>query len=382
MGNVNTEFYTFATADNPFTLSHGAVLEDAKIAFQTYGELSEKKDNAILIFHALTGSQHLAGNNPSVEGVEDLWTAECQTGWWDEFVGPKKAVDTERFFVVCANYLGGCYGSTGPRSIDPKTGKPYGGDFPSVTLTDMVDSQALLLEHLGVERLHAMIGASYGGLLAKVFAARYPERANIVITISSGSRTTSLTKLHNFEQICAIEQDPNFKGGNYYDGPSPDDGLSLARMIAHKNYVSLNQLKNRARGEVVQPQDGLAFYKCKFPLESYMKHAGAKFVKRFDANTYLRIIDAWQSFDLERDIGTESLSGAYEKCRHQKHMVFSVDSDVCFYPEEQADFVYFLKRNQVPCRHMTMHSDKGHDAFLLEPELFGPQIAFCLQQGW
>lgn len=382
MGNIETQFYKFATVNKPFALTHGASLSDAHLAYETYGQLNDAKDNAILVFHALTGSQHLAGHNPAVDRVGALWTEECQLGWWDEFVGPGKAVDTNRFFVVCANYLGGCYGSSGPSTIDEKTGKPFGGDFPSVTIADIVNSQAALLDHLAIEKLHAIIGASFGGLLAKVFAARYPERTNIIIPISAGSRTTSLTKLHNFEQICAIEQDPNFNGGNYYEGDYPDDGLALARMIAHKNYVSINQLKDRARGEVMQPATGLKFYQCKFPLESYMKHQGEKFVKRFDANTYLRIIDAWQSFDLEKEIGAESLSGAYEKCRHQKYMVFSVDSDVCFYPEEQADFVYFLKRNKVPCRHMTMHSDKGHDAFLLEPEMFGPQIAFCLQQGW
>lgn len=379
---VETQFYTFGSEEDPFVLQHGRSFFPVTLAYETMGTLNEAKDNAILIFHALSGTQHFAGYNETVAGVEDYWGDEVKSGWWDAFVGPGKAIDTDKFFVVCANYLGGCYGSTGPRSINPETGKPYGSDFPSVTAADIVDSQVHLLDHLGIQKLHGVIGASIGGLLCITFAARHPDRVDLVIPISSGFRVTSLTKIFNFEQICAIEQDPNFNGGDYYAGSHPKEGLRLARMIAHKNYVSLETLKDRARSEIVQPNSGFDFYKFKFPIESYMKHQGRKFVERFDANTYLRIIDLWQSYDYEREAGGGSLEEILERCKNQRYMIFSVDSDVCFYPEEQWKMVKSLKDHDIENRYVTIHSDKGHDAFLIESELFAPHISYCLNQDW
>ena len=336
----------------------------------------------MLVFHALSGSQHAAGVNPSVPGLGDRWTPECQVGWWDAFIGPGKAINTDKFCVLCVNYLGGCYGSTGPSSINPATGQPYGGTFPSLTVSDLVDSQVRLLDHLGVEKVHAVIGGSLGGMMCVTFATRYPQRVDIVVPIAAGLGVTSLQRIHNLEQIYAIEKDANYRGGDYYDGAPPDTGLALARMISHKTFVSLHMMEDRARKEVIEPRNGFTFYGLTHPVESYLLHQGRKFVKRFDANTYLRILKAWQQYDVAAESGEESLEDALARCRHHRYMVFTIDSDVCFYPEEQGAMIRQLKRAGVRCRRITVHSEKGHDAFLLEPELFKPHLVFTLEEAW
>jgi len=379
---VETRFFTFADGgDPPLELQSGERLGPLTVAYEQYGELSPARDNAILLFHALSGSQHASGSNPSVPGVGEWWTDECQAGWWDGFIGPGKALDTDRFCVICANFLGGCYGSTGPASIRVDTGKPYGSSFPRVTFSDIVDTQVRLLDHLGIQRLRAVIGASVGGMMCVDLATRYPDRVRIVIPIASGLQVTPLQRLHNFEQIYAIERDPNFRGGDYYDGPFPEDGLALARMIGHKTFVSLSALEDRARTEVVQAADDLAWYRIDNSLESYMLHQGTKFTRRFDANTYLRITDAWQRFDLKREAGSSSFDELFARCQHQWYLIFSIDSDVAFYPEEQEEMVRILKRAGVASMRITVHSEKGHDSFLLEPELFTPHLAHTLNGG-
>ncbi len=378
---VTTRFFTLPEAEElSLPMQNGERLSPITVAYETYGELSPEKDNAILLFHALSGSQHAAGHNPSVAGVEDLWTDECKTGWWDAFIGPGKALDTDRFFIVCANYLGGCYGSTGPASTDPKTGKPYGSLFPRITLVDIVNTQMKLLDSLGIKRLSATIGGSLGGMLALKVAVLYPERVRTVIPIACGPEVSILQRIHNFEQIYSIEEDPNFRGGDYYEGEHPKKGLALARMIAHKTYISLQVMENRARQEVVGPANDLTHYQMNHPLESYMLHQGHKFVERFDANTYLRIMEAWQNYDLVRKTGVKDLKEVFSRCRGQRYMVFSIDSDVCSYPEEQGALVSLLKSCDIPVRHITVHSEKGHDAFLLEPELFTPYLSYTLRQ--
>lgn len=358
------------------------MLHSVTLAYETYGRLNADKSNAILLFHALSGSQHAAGFNPTVPGVDDLWATECQTGWWDNFIGSGKALDTDNFFVICANYLGGCYGSTGPSSINPSTDKPYGGAFPSVWMADIVDSQVELLNHLGIDRLHAVIGASLAGMLCLSFATRHADRVRLVIPIATSMRSSILQRIHNFEQIYAIERDPNFRGGDYYDGRHPNEGLALARMISHKTFVSLGTMKHRARDEVRQHDDDLSFYHVNFPVESYVLHQAKKFVCRFDANTYLRILEAWQKFDLRQEVGVDRYVDAFTKCSHQRYMVFSIDSDVCFYPDEQETVATTLDEAGIPMRRITVHSDKGHDAFLLEPELFTPHLAYTLETSW
>jgi homoserine O-acetyltransferase len=378
---TETKFFTFGgKGEEPLRLQNGERLGPVTLAYQTYGRLAPDRDNAILLFHALSGSQNAAGYNPSVPGVGDLWREDCRVGWWDDFIGPGKALDTDLFFVVCANYLGGCYGSTGPGSVDPRTGRPYGSRFPGISLCDIVDSQMRLADFLGIGCFHAATGGSLGGLLALTAATRYPQRVRTVIPIACGHEVTILQRIHNFEQVYAIEADPHFQGGDFYGGPRPAKGLALARMIAHKTYVSLQVMEARARGETVRKEEDLKRYEISHPVESYMLHQGRKFVDRFDANTYLRIMQAWQRFDLVADTGAMDIQDVFSRCRDQRFLVFSIDSDVCSYPEEQAGLVRVLKDCGVPTQHITVHSDKGHDSFLLEPELFAPYLSFTLKR--
>ena len=374
---MESRFFELGSKLEPIKLRSGEQLSEVTLAYEMYGELNADRDNAILVFHALTGSQHAAGFNPSVPGVGALWTDECQSGWWDEFIGPGRALDTDRFAVICVNYLGGCYGSTGPSSLNPDTDEPYGSSFPEVSFCDIVDSQIPLLDHLGIVRLHAVTGASVGGIMCLSLATRFPDRVRIVIPIAAGLRVTPLQLLHNFEQANAIITDADFVGGDYYDGTKPDGGLALSLMSGQKTFVSLQAMEERARDEV-----GNEFarpIRISNPLESYMWHQGQKFVQRFDANSYLRLMQAWQTSDLLGEAGVSNFDELFSPCRHQRHMVFSIDSDVCYYPEEQVALAAALKQAQVPVRHVTVHSDKGHDAFLLEPELFEPHLTQTLQ---
>jgi len=383
LGEVKTRLFTFGDRKNPFVFRTGEKLDSVTVAYETYGELSPNADNAILVFHALSGSQHAAGINRSVPAAGKLWTDELYQGWWDDFIGPGKAIDTRKYFVICANYIGGCYGSSGPTTKNPKTGKPYGRSFPTVMFGDIVDSQIQLLNSLGINRLHGVIGASLGGMCAINLAVRYPDRVNLVIAVASAMTTSILQRIYNYEQICAIEEDKFFNSGNYYStGKRPDRGLALARMISHKTFVSLEMLETRARKEVVRPEeDKDKWYWLSHSVESYLRGQGLKFVRRFDANTYLRIIDAWQRFDLLKDTGKPNFRSVFRPCRHQKYLVFSIESDSCFYPEQQDQLCDALKGADVPFQHITVHSDKGHDSFLLEPELYTPHVAYMLAKG-
>ena len=383
-GTVATQFFHLGSADEPFEFVSGECLPGITLAYETYGKLNANASNAILLFHALSGSQHAAGLNSAIEGVGSRWTEDVHHGWWDLFIGPGKALDTDRYFIICANYLGGCYGSSGPTSVNPATGRPYGREFPAVLSVDIVRSQAALLDHLGIRRLHAVIGASVGGLLAVNFATLYPERVRIVVPIASGLSTTVLTRLTLFEQVLAIENDPHFNGGDYDDSATPEYGLALARMISHKTFVHLDAIEKRARQDVSQPNGRLSWYKVGHNVESYMLHQGKKFVKRFDANTYLRIINMWLRYDPLRDAGVASYAELFERSRAAGHhyLVFSIDSDFCFYPEEQAQLVAELERAGVSSMYITVHSDKGHDSFLLEPELYTPHLVYTLEGRW
>lgn len=382
IGPVETRFATIATPDEPFLFRSGERLNHVQIAYETYGRLNEDRSNAILLFHAFSGSQHAAGVNRSVAG-NDFWTQECENGWWDPFIGPGKALDTDRYFVICANYLGGCYGSTGPASVNPETGQRYGAAFPHVTVSDIVRSQALLLDHLGIERLLAVVGPSTGGLSATTFATSYPERVRLVISIASGVKTTVLNRIILLEQILAIENDPSFRGGDYYDSQPPETGLALARMISHKTFVHLDAIERRANKDVIQPGDRFSWYQAHDHVESYMLHQGRKFTDRFDANTYLRICEAWSRFDPVVEGGARDpleLFGRSREAGHQ-YLVFSIDEDYCFYPEEQAALVEYLKAADVPHLYFTVHSEKGHDSFLLEPDLYTPHIRVMLENS-
>ena len=381
---VKTKFFHHGSAEEPFVFASGETLPGITVAYETYGKLNADCSNAILLFHALSGSQHAAGINRQVDGVGERWTEDCHFGWWDLFIGPNKALDTKRYFIICANYLGGCYGSSGPTSINPETGKPYGRDFPSVGTADVVASQLALLDSLGIKTLHAVIGSSVGGLIAINLATLHPERVKIVLPVATGLTTTVLTRLTLFEQVLAIENDPHFNAGNYHGETEPEYGLALARMISHKTFVHLDAIERRARKDVKQGGDTLAWYKVRHNVESYMLHQGKKFVKRFDANTYLRIAEMWLRFDPLRDAGVSSYAELFAPCAAagQHFLVFSIDSDFCFYPEEQAEMVAHLETAGVSSMHITVHSDKGHDSFLLEPQLYTPHLAYTLEGRW
>lgn len=370
----------FLKLSDPFNLSSGQQLRGGQLGYETYGELNAEKNNAILVFHALSGTPHLTGENE--DGPKNqYWNEECHDGWWDAFVGSGKAIDTDRYFVICCNYIGGCYGSTGPASTDPETGEPYGGSFPHVRAVDIVDTQVELLDALGIDRLHAVIGPSIGGLLCLTLATRHPDRVNIVISIGSALEISPLQRIVIFEQVLAVENDPNFNGGNYYDGDPPKSGLSLARMISHKTFISLKTLERRARREVAKFDDQLSWYTMDSPLESYMLHQGLKFVDRFDANTYLRILEVWQKFDAFADAGVTESRELFARCKRQQWLIFSIDSDVCFYPDQQTQLAKGLREADVPYMHITVHSEKGHDSFLLEPGLYTPHLQFALGGG-
>lgn len=377
---TTTKFFHIGSSDEPVRLRDGAMLRGATIAYESHGELNADGSNAILLCHALSGSHHAAGFTPSIEGMDGLWQPELHDGWWESMIGEGKAIDTRKYFVVCANYLGGCYGSTGPASIDPETGKPYGASFPSVSAADQAQMFLELLDSLGVGTLVAVIGPSVGGLVAATFATRFADRVKNVIAIASGFKTTVLNKLILFEQILAIENDPHFNGGDYYESEPPLYGLALARMISHKTFVHLDSIEKRARQDVVQPDDILAWYRVRDQFQSYMLHQGKKFVRRFDANTYLRIIDMWSRYDAAHEGDAETAADLFERSKlaGQRWLVFSIDSDFCFYPEEQAELVKQLETAKVDVMHITVHSEKGHDSFLLEPDLYTPHISWVL----
>ncbi len=373
-GVVETRFERF---EEPLELVCGDTLPEFTLAWEQYGELNAARDNAVLLFHALTGSHHAAGANPGVPGLGGAWTDEMVIGWWDEFIGPGRALDTDRFCVICANYIGGCYGSTGPLSVDPATGERWGPSFPRVRFSDSVRAAMRLVDRLGIDVLHAGIGPSTGGMAVLDLAVTYPERVRNVVVIAAGMKVTPLQRIHNFEQVQAIANDPRFEGGRYPPGAELE-GMKIARQINHKTFVSLRTLERRARNTVAAAS-GVPWYGVNHPIESYMRHQGRKFASRFDANSYLRILDAWSQYDLAATAGVESAKDAFGRCRDQRFLIFSINSDVCYYPEEQADLAAALEGAGVSCMRITVHSDKGHDSFLLEPALYQPHLAFLLE---
>ena len=333
-----------------FFLESGEILEDIEIAYTTYGHLSETGDNAILVFHALTGSHLLAGKFDRFSDPNLPWNEELEIGWWDEFVGPDKIIDTNDYFVICANYLGGCYGSTGPNSPEYSENKK----FPEITFVDIENTQKQLLDYLGVETLSAVIGPSIGGLMALEFASRYPDFVEKIISISSSYKVSTLQLLHNLEQAYILNLGRESK-------VREKEFLALARMIAHKTYISLELLSDRAKKETKYSKERLDSF-IKTSQESYMMHQGEKFIERFTSESYLSIIRGWQNFTLHKD----DLNNISSK----KVLVLSVDSDVCFYPEEQTELTDILLTKGAVVETEYLISDKGHDSFLLEPDLY------------
>src|SRR5471032_541162 len=348
---------TFAT---PLPLDCGRSLAPFTVAYMTYGTLNAGKSNAVLICHALTGDQFVASDHPLTG----------KPGWWTTMVGPGKPIDTDRFFVVCANVLGGCMGSTGPAEIDPATGQPFGIHFPLVTIRDMVRAQKRLVEHLGIDKLMAVLGGSMGGMQALQWAASYPERVRAVIPIACAARHSAQNIAFHEVGRQAIMADPDWQGGEYQlRGTTPSKGLAVARMAAHITYVSEMALQ-RKFGRALQNREALSFqFTPDFQIESYLHHQGASFVDRFDANSYLYITRAMDYFDLAEEHGGQ-LANAFVSSP-VRYLLVSFTSDWLFPTPESRAIVKALTAGSASVSFVEIETDKGHDAFLLEePELF------------
>jgi homoserine O-acetyltransferase/O-succinyltransferase len=353
VGLVETQSWT---CDAPLALDCGRTLSPVTQAYETYGALNDRRDNAILIFHALSGDAHVAGYHQPEDG---------KPGWWDVMVGPGKAFDTSRYFVICANVIGGCKGSTGPDSLDPATGRPYGLSFPMVTIGDMVKAQKQLVEHLGIHQLLAVTGGSMGGMMALDWAVRYPDSAASVLAIATSARLNAQGIAFNEVGRQAIMADPNWQRGDYYGQASPGAGLAIARMIAHITYLSDEQMRAKF-GRRLQTRESFGYdFETEFQVESYLKYQGDSFVRRFDANAYLYITKAIDYFDLAN--GSHSLVQALEKVRSE-FLVVSFSSDWLYPTSEAKDLVRALQANGVSTTFLEIHNPYGHDAFLLPNE--------------
>jgi len=352
VGLVETQYYSPPLPPEGFILDCGRFLPQLTLAYETYGQLNEARDNAILIVHALSGDAHVAGvNSPQ----------DRKAGWWDIAVGPGKAYDTNKYMIICSNIVGGCKGSTGPSSPNPVTGKPYGLDFPIVTIGDMVRAQALLIDHLGIRRLLAVTGGSMGGFQALEWAVRYPERVATVHAIATAARLS--TQAIAFDEVGrqAIMADPDWMEGNYYGRAVPRAGLSIARMIGHITYLSEEQMHAKF-GRRLQNRDSFSYdFKTDFQVESYLKYQGDAFVKRFDANSYLYISKAMDYYDLAggRSL-VEALAGV-----QAEFLVVSFTSDWLFPTHQSKEIVRALQANGVPATFLEIPSSYGHDSFLL-----------------
>lgn len=356
VGIVETRYFAFANPPNEMVLESGAKLGPITLAYETYGVLNEAKSNAVLILHALSGDAHVAGKHAP---------DDKKPGWWDDMVGPGKAFDTTQYFVICSNVLGGCMGSTGPSSLNPATGKPYGLDFPFITIGDMVNAQRELIQHLGIDCLLAVAGGSMGGMQAMDWAVRYPDMVRSALLIST-------THLNGAQQIAfhavgrhAIQSDNAFHNGEYYDRQRPERGLAIARMLAHITYLSDESMRHKF-GRRLQDNGTLHFdLGREFQVESYLDYQGEQFVNRFDANTYLYVSKAIDYFDISAKYG--SLDAAMSKVEG-KILVLSFSSDWLYPPYQSEQIVYALARQRKDVTYCNIQSDYGHDAFLLEVE--------------
>jgi homoserine O-acetyltransferase len=344
----------------PLRLACQQQLAPFRVAFETYGELNAAKSNAVLIPHALTGDQYVASNNPLTG----------KPGWWQTMVGSGLPIDTDRFFVICANILGGCMGSTGPASINPKTAKPWGLDFPVITIGDMVDAQARLLDHLGISELFCVIGGSMGGMQVLEWAARYKDRVFTAVPIATAAWHSSQNIAFHEVGRQAVMADPNWCQGRYLElGREPRNGLAVARMAAHITYLSEEALQ-RKFGRSLQDRATKTFsFNADFQVESYLRHQGSTFVDRFDANSYLYITRAMDYFDLAAEHG-DVLANAFKGTK-TRFCVVSFTSDWLYPTRESREIVQALNAVAANVSFVEIDSDKGHDAFLLdEPELF------------
>ncbi|MEM8785326.1 MAG: homoserine O-acetyltransferase [Pseudomonadota bacterium] len=341
--------------DRPLTLDCGEVLSPFRIAYQSYGHLNADRSNAVLVCHALTGDQFVADTHP-ITGKE---------GWWARMVGPGKPIDTDRYFVICQNVIGGCLGTTGPDDINPQTGAPYALDFPVITIADMVRAQALLLDELGIQKVLCAVGGSMGGMQVLQWAALYPERLASAIPIATAARHSAQNIAFHEVGRQAIKADPDWQGGAYRSvNKRPKKGLAVARMAAHITYLSETAL-HRKFGRNLQDRDGFGFgFDADFQVESYLRHQGSTFVDRFDANSYLYITRAMDYFDLAADHGGQ-LANAF-RGTGTRFCLISFTSDWLFPTAETKDVVRALNAVAANVSFVEIESDKGHDAFLLD----------------
>jgi homoserine O-acetyltransferase len=359
VGLVQTQSATLFEPPHELTVACGTKLGPIQVAYETYGTLSPERDNAIFVCHALTGDAHLAGKNKP---------DDTKVGWWDELVGPGKALDTNRYFLICANVLGGCKGTTGPASINPETGKPWGLSFPFLTVGDMVEVHAELVRHLGITKLLGIIGGSLGGMKVLEWAARYPDMIRSAIVLASAARLSAQGIAFNAVGRRAIVSDPNFLGGNYYDQEhGPRFGLALARMVAHITYLSEASIEQKF-GRRLQHRDEFAFdlaQDTEFQIESYLHYQGKRFVERFDANSYLYLTRAMDYFNLSDAYG--SLAKALGRTP-ARFLVTSYTTDWLFPTAQSKELVRALVDARRHVTYLELTSPFGHDSFLIEIE--------------
>ena len=355
----------------PLTLDCGKIINNYPIAYETYGTLNEKKDNAILTFHALTGDQFVSGTNPITN----------KSGWWSYAVGPGKAIDTKKFFVICANVIGGCMGSYGPDSIDPTTSKTLGTNFPVITINDMVNAQYNLLEFFKIDQLFCITGGSMGGMQVLQFVANYPDKAKTAIPIACTASHSAQNIALNELGRQAIMADQNWNKGNYFNtNSSPDKGLAVARMAAHITYLSKKGLQEKF-GRKLQERDDLKFsFDADFQIESYLRHQGSVFVDRFDANSYLYITRAMDYFDLIKQYNG-NLSEAF-KTSKTKFFIISFTSDWLYPTPENKEIVIALNSAGADVGFIEITSDKGHDSFLLDVPDFLKSVKNFLEANY
>jgi homoserine O-acetyltransferase len=377
-GSVGTVETRYLDLPEPVRLDCGRELHPVRVAYETYGTLSPRRDNVILVCHALSGDAHAAGvaKTPAGESTRDGFGATDRDGaagaagkglgWWDGMIGPGKAFDTDRFFVVSTNLLGGCRGTTGPGSIDPATGRPYGPDFPVITVADMVRTERAFLDVLGIERLAAIAGGSLGGMQALEWAIQYPDQVDAIIPIASTHALQPQGVAWNAIAREAIMRDPAWQGGRYYGtGRKPDAGMGVARMVGHITYLSGPALADKFGRYLQPPQIRYTLTEPEFQVESYLRHQADSFVKRFDANTYLYTSRALTYFDLARQYGNGSLAQALGGVR-AKTLLISFSSDWLYPPSASVEIADALRSLGKPAESHVIEAPYGHDCFLLE----------------
>jgi homoserine O-acetyltransferase len=357
VGLVETKYYTFAYPPSKFVLDNGERLGPITVAYETYGELNKNRDNAILIEHALTASAHAAGKH----SPNDKYP-----GWWDVMIGPGKAFDTNKYFVICSNILGSCYGTTGPSSINPETGRPFCLTFPLVGIRDMVRVQRELVHHLGVSRIHSIVGGSMGGMQAIEWVLLYPDMVDSIILIASAPRSTPQSIAIHKVGLQAIMDDPNWNNGDYYGKQPPVKGLAIARMIGHITYLSDEWLWQKFGRKHTDPDAMKLRLDSKFEIESYLEYQSSKFVKRFDANSYIYIMRSIDIYDASE--GYNSLEESFKRIRCKKVLVSSFSSDWLYPSYQSEEIVKALLSNNIDVTHHEIESTYGHDSFLLEHE--------------